>query len=97
MSYIYLYSGDCEQHQPISQEMMGQICDLETVEPKEISMKICVMLYWGCGEVKASFLPIANLLKCIVAVLVMVEGLFSLFYCESQWYQSICWTENFNR
>ena len=35
-------------------------------------------------EVKASFLAIVNLPKCVVAVLLMKEGLFSLlFYCES--------------
>ena len=44
--------------------MMGQICDLETVEPKKIPVKVCVMFrnieicYRGCGEKKASFLAI---------------------------------------
>ena len=43
---------------------MGQICDLETVEPQEIPIKVCVMFYnielsyRGCGEKKASFLAI---------------------------------------
>ena len=36
------------------------------------------------GELKASFLAIFNLPKYLIAVLLMVEGLFSLlFYCES--------------
>ena len=44
--------------------MMGQICDLETVEPQEIPIKVCVMFYnieicyRGCGEKKASFFAI---------------------------------------
>ena len=59
---------------------MGQICNLETVEAQEISIKVCVMYYnieicyWGCGKKKGSFL----------ADLLMVEGLFILlFECES--------------
>ena len=40
--------------------------------------------YIETGELKASFLAIFNLPKYLVAVLLMVEGLFSLlFYCES--------------
>ena len=59
---------------------MGQICDLETVEAQEISIKVCVMYYnieicyRGCGKKKGIFL----------ADLLMVEGLFILlFECES--------------
>ena len=40
--------------------------------------------YIETGELKASFLAIFNLPKYLVAVLLMVEGLFSLlFYCEN--------------
>ena len=40
--------------------------------------------YIETGELKASFLAIFDLPKYLVAVLSMVEGLFSLlFYCES--------------
>ena len=40
--------------------------------------------YIETGELKASFLAIFNLPKYLVAVLSMVEGVFSLlFYCES--------------
>ena len=41
--------------------MMGQICDLETVEPQEIPIKVCVIFdnieicYRGCAGKKASF------------------------------------------
>ena len=36
-SHIYFHFDDCEvckQYQSSSQEMMGQICNLETVEPQ---------------------------------------------------------------
>ena len=65
--------------------MMGQICDLERVEPQEIPIKVCVMFYnielsyRGCGEKKASFLAIVyytQMYSC--RLLLMVEGLFSL-------------------
>ena len=69
--------------------MMEQICDLETVKPQEIPIKVCVIFYnieicyRVCGE-KTSFLAIFNIPKCIAVGLSMVEGLFSLlFYCES--------------
>ena len=40
--------------------------------------------YIETGELKANFLAIFNLPKYLVAVLLMVEGLFTLlFYCES--------------
>ena len=40
--------------------------------------------YIETGELKATFLAIFNLPKYLVAVLLMVEGLFSLlFYCKS--------------
>ena len=47
----------------LSQEMMEQVCDLETVQPQDIPIKVCVVFcnieicYWGSGE-KASFLAI---------------------------------------
>ena len=41
-------------------------------------------IYIETGKLKASFLAIFNLPKYLIAVLLMVEGLFSLlFYCES--------------
>ena len=40
--------------------------------------------YIETGELKGSFLAMFNLPKCLVAVLLILEGLFSLlFYCES--------------
>ena len=48
---------------PVSQEMMEQIYDLETVEPQEIPVIACVIFYYieicyrRCGE-KTSFLAI---------------------------------------
>ena len=56
--------------------MMEQICDLETVKPQEMPIKVCVTFYnkeicYGvCGEK----------IKCIVVGLSMVEGLFSLYF-----------------
>ena len=45
-SHIYSQLDDLRTVQVIpSQEMMGQICDLETVEPQEILIKVCVMFY----------------------------------------------------
>ena len=32
-------------NQSVSQEMTGQICDLETVEPQKIATKVCEMFY----------------------------------------------------
>ena len=43
-SHIYFHLDDSElwkQYQSVRQEMMGQICDLETVEPQEVSIR-CV-------------------------------------------------------
>ena len=41
-------------------------------------------IYIDTGKLKASFLAIFNLPKYLIAVLLMVEELFSLlFYCES--------------
>ena len=65
-SHIYFYLDDSElwkQYHSVSQEMMEQICDLETVKPQEIPIKVCVIFYYieicyrGCGE-KTSFLAI---------------------------------------
>ena len=47
-SYIYFHLDDLElwkQYQFLSQEMMGQICNLETVGVQEIPIKVCVMFY----------------------------------------------------
>ena len=49
-----------KQYQSVSQQMMEQICDLETVKPEETPVKVCVIFYSieicyrGCGE-KPSF------------------------------------------
>ena len=69
--------------------MMEEVCDLGTVQPQEIPVKVCVVFYniESCIktlEKKQVFLPSFNVPKCIVVGLSMVEGLFSLlFYCES--------------
>ena len=71
--------------------MMEQICDLETVKPQEIPIKVCVIFYnievcyRACAvERKQVFLQSFNIPKCIVIDLLMVDGLFSfLFYHES--------------
>ena len=66
--------------------MMGQIYDLETVEPQEIPIKVCVMFcnteicYRGCGEKKQVSLQSFNIPKCIVVGLIMVEGLINLLF-----------------
>ena len=47
-SDIYFYLDDSElwkQHHSLSQEMMEQIRDLETVIPEEIRIKVCVIFY----------------------------------------------------
>ena len=47
-SHIYFHLDDCEickQYQFVSQETMEQICDLETVEPQEIPIKVSVIFY----------------------------------------------------
>ena len=41
-SHIYFHLDDSElwkQYQSVSQKMMGQICDLETVEPQEVPVR----------------------------------------------------------
>ena len=41
-SHIYFHLDDSElwkQYQSVSQEMMRQICDLETVEPQEVPIR----------------------------------------------------------
>ena len=50
---------------------MGWICNLETVAPHEIPIKVCVMFYnieiyyRGCGEKEQYFLQSFNMPKCI--------------------------------
>ena len=66
--------------------MIGQIYNLETVEPQEIPIEVCVMFYnteicyRGCGEKKQVFLQSFNIPKSIAVGLLMVEGLFSLLF-----------------
>ena len=66
--------------------MMGQICNLETVESQEIPVKVCVMFYnieicyRGSGEKKQVFLQSFNIPKSMVVGLFMVEGLFILLF-----------------
>ena len=48
ISHINFYLDNCElckQYQSLSQEMMGQIWDLETFEPQENAIKVCVIFY----------------------------------------------------
>ena len=87
--HIYFHLDDSElwkQYRSLSQEMMGQICDLETVEPQEIPVKVCVIFYnielcyRGCGEKKQVFLQSFNIPKCIVLGSLMMEGLFILLF-----------------
>ena len=90
-SQIYFRVDDsklCKQYQSVTQEMMEQICHLETVKPQEFPIKVYVIFcnievcYRGCGD-KTSFQSF-NIPKCIIVGLSMLEGLFSsLFYCES--------------
>ena len=60
--------------------MMGQICELETVEPQEIPIKVCVRFYnaetgyQGCGEKMQVFLQSFNIPKCMVVGLLMVRS-----------------------
>ena len=47
--HIYFYLDDSElqkQYHSVSQEMMEQICNLETVKPQEILIKVCVTFYY---------------------------------------------------
>ena len=47
-SHVYFHFDDSElwkQYQSLSHEMMGQICDIETVEPQESPIKVCVKFY----------------------------------------------------
>ena len=47
-SHIYFHLDNSElwkQYQSVSQEMMEQICDLETVKLQEIPIKVCVIFY----------------------------------------------------
>ena len=66
--------------------MMGQICDLETAEPQEIPIKVCVIFYnielcyQGCGEKKQVFLQSFDIPKSIVVGSLMVEKLFILLF-----------------
>ena len=65
-SHIYFHLDDSKlwkQHQSVSEEMMQQVCNLETAQQQVIPIKVCVLLcnieicYQGSGE-KASFLVI---------------------------------------
>ena len=40
-----IYLDDCDKQYQFSSQEMGQICDLETVEPQEIPFKVCAMFY----------------------------------------------------
>ena len=47
-SHICFHLDDSElwkQYESVSQEMMEPICDLETVKPQEIPIKVCVIFY----------------------------------------------------
>ena len=58
-SHIYFHLDNSElwkQYQSVTQEMIEQVCELETVQPQEIPIKVCVVFsnieicYWRCGE-----------------------------------------------
>ena len=42
---LLLHLDDCDKQHHSSSQKMGQICDLETVKPLEISFKVYVMFY----------------------------------------------------
>ena len=88
-SHIYFYLGDSKlwkQYQSLSQEIMGQICELETVQPQKNPIKVCVMFnnieicYRGSREKKQVFLQSLSIPKFMVVGLLMVEGLFVLLF-----------------
>ena len=66
ISHICFCLDDSElwkQYQSVSQEMMEQVYDLETVQPQEIPVKICVVfcnieICFRVCEEKARFLAI---------------------------------------
>ena len=67
--------------------MMGQICDLEIVEPQEIPVKACVLFYnieicyiEVVEKKKQVFLQSFNIPNCIVVGLLIMEGLFSFLF-----------------
>ena len=64
--------------------MMGQICDLETAKPQEISIKVCMMFYnieiVVVEKKKQVFLQPFNIPKCMVVSLLMVEGFSILLF-----------------
>ena len=81
-SHIYFHLGNPElwkQYQSVFLEMMEHICDLETVKPQEMSIKVCVIYYnieicyRSCGG-KTSFPESFNISKRIVVGLPLVEG-----------------------
>ena len=66
--------------------MIGHICNLETVQPQEVPVKVGVtfynvkIYYRGRREKKQVFLQSFNIPKCIFVGLLMVDGLFSLLF-----------------
>ena len=67
--------------------MMGQICDLETVEPQEIPQRLrnvleCIvsLIDYEAGEDKVFFLKLFDLPKCIVLGLLTADGPGSLLF-----------------
>ena len=77
---IYFHLDDSprwKQYQSVNQEMMEQICDLETVKPQKIPIKVCVIFYnieicyRGCVEKKKQA---CNFIK--------IEALAQVFSCE---------------
>ena len=75
---------------------MGQICDLETVEPKKIPIKVCVMFcnieicYRGCGEKKASFLAIVWYTQMYACRLINYGGAIYFVILMWGWYWLLC-------
>ena len=67
-SHIYFYLDDSElwkQYHSVSQEMMEQICDLETVKPQEIPIKVYVIFYYiGICYRCCGYTAIYSLINC---------------------------------
>ena len=63
--------------------MMGHTCDLETVEPQELPIKVCVLfcnvlsdeLYRNCRGKKLVFLHSFDLNKCIASCRLVDSGM----------------------
>ena len=63
-SHIYFHldvSEQWKQYQSVSEEMMEQVCDLETVQRQEIPVKVCVVF---CNRNLISMLRRKSMFSC---------------------------------